>query len=92
LIAAYTAEIGSDLSEAERGLIKQAAALTMTAERMQADIVTTSPSTATPFRGEGWLKVQRAEVRRDGSILLHIERSPGAPRDPNVNEWDEVAK
>jgi hypothetical protein len=37
-------------------------------------------------------KVQRAEVRRDGSILLDFDRPPLAPGDPNVNEWDEVAK
>jgi hypothetical protein len=38
------------------------------------------------------LKVQRAEVRQDGSILLDFDRPPAAPYDPNVNEWDEVAK
>jgi hypothetical protein len=37
-------------------------------------------------------KVQRAEVRRDGSILLDFERPATTPRDPNVNEWDEVGK
>lgn len=38
------------------------------------------------------LKVQRAEVRRDGSILLDFDRPPPVPGDPNVNEWDEVGK
>jgi hypothetical protein len=38
------------------------------------------------------LKVQRAEVRRDGSILLDFDRPPPASRDPTVNEWDEVGK
>jgi hypothetical protein len=38
------------------------------------------------------LKVQRAEVRRDGSILLDFDRPRPAPGDPSVNEWDEVAK
>ena len=38
------------------------------------------------------LKVQRAEVRQDGSILLDFHRPPSAPGDPNVNEWDEVGK
>jgi hypothetical protein len=38
------------------------------------------------------LKVQRAEVRKDGSILLDFDRPPSAPGDPNVNEWDKVGK
>lgn len=37
------------------------------------------------------LKVQRAEVRKDGSILLDFDGPPAAPRDdPNANEWDTV--
>jgi hypothetical protein len=37
------------------------------------------------------LKVQRAEVRTDGSILLDFDRPATAPQDdPNVNEWDTV--
>jgi hypothetical protein len=35
-------------------------------------------------------KVQRAVVRRDGSILLDFDRSAAAPADPNANEWDSV--
>ena len=38
------------------------------------------------------LKVQRAEMRRDGSIVLDFDRPPLAPGDPNINEWDEVGK
>jgi hypothetical protein len=39
------------------------------------------------------LKVLRAEVRTDGSILLDFDPPAATPRDhPNVNEWDEVAK
>jgi hypothetical protein len=37
-------------------------------------------------------KVQRAEVRQDGSILLDFDPPASTPRDPNINEWDEVAK
>ena len=37
------------------------------------------------------LKVQRAEVRRDGSILLDFDPPAAAPQDhPNNNEWDTV--
>jgi hypothetical protein len=36
------------------------------------------------------LRVQRAERRRDGSILLDFDRPPAMPAD--ANEWDEVAK
>jgi hypothetical protein len=35
------------------------------------------------------LKVQRAEVRTDGSIVLDFD-PPAAPQDPNINEWDTV--
>jgi hypothetical protein len=43
LIQLYEAEIGGELTEVERGLVKQAAALTLTAEGMQADIVNGKP-------------------------------------------------
>jgi hypothetical protein len=43
LIAGYTAEIGGELTEVERGLVKQAAVLTLTAEQMQADIINGKP-------------------------------------------------
>ncbi|MFY9958946.1 hypothetical protein [Bradyrhizobium sp.] len=35
-------------------------------------------------------KVQRAEVRKDGSILLDFDSPAKKPDDPNVNEWDAV--
>jgi hypothetical protein len=36
-------------------------------------------------------KVQRAEVRKDGSILLDFDDRPaGTPANPDVNEWDTV--
>jgi hypothetical protein len=43
LVAAFEAEIGGNLTEVERGLVKQAAALTIRAERPQADIVNGKP-------------------------------------------------
>jgi hypothetical protein len=43
LVAAFEAEIGGDLVEVERGLVKQAAALTIRAEQLQADIVNGKP-------------------------------------------------
>jgi len=43
LVRANEAEIGKELSEAEKGLVKQAAALTLQAEQMQADIVNGKP-------------------------------------------------
>jgi hypothetical protein len=36
------------------------------------------------------LKVARAEVRTDGSILLDFDPPATAPQDPNANEWDTV--
>lgn len=43
LMQAYEAEIGGNLTEVECGLVKQAAALTLRAEQMQADIVNGKP-------------------------------------------------
>jgi hypothetical protein len=42
-VQAYEAEIGEELTEVEKGLVKQAAALTLQAEQMQADIVNGKP-------------------------------------------------
>jgi hypothetical protein len=39
LVAAYTAEIGSSLTESESGLVRQAAALALRCEQLQAAIV-----------------------------------------------------
>ena len=39
LVQAYSAEIGGDLSQSEMAMVKQAAALAIQAELMQADIV-----------------------------------------------------
>jgi len=36
------------------------------------------------------LKVARAEVRPDGSVLLDFDPPARTPQDPNVNEWDTV--
>jgi hypothetical protein len=43
LCEAYEAEIGGQLTEVERGLVKQAAALTLQAETMQTDIINGQP-------------------------------------------------
>jgi hypothetical protein len=37
-------------------------------------------------------KVQRAELRLDGSIVLNFDRAPAAEGDANDNEWAGVAK
>jgi hypothetical protein len=37
-------------------------------------------------------KVQSAEIRRDGSILLDFVRTVAALGDPDDNDWDEVAE
>ena len=39
LVRAFEKDVGSPVTEADRGLIRQAAALTLRAEQMQADIV-----------------------------------------------------
>jgi hypothetical protein len=43
LVRAYEAEVGKDLTEVERGLIRQAAALTFKAETLQSDLVNGHP-------------------------------------------------
>jgi hypothetical protein len=43
LVRAYEAEAGGNLTEVERGLIRQAAALTFKAETLQSDLVNGNP-------------------------------------------------
>jgi hypothetical protein len=43
LVRAYETEVGGILSEVERGLIRQAAALTFKAEELQSDLVNGEP-------------------------------------------------
>jgi hypothetical protein len=43
LVRAYEAEVGGNLTEVERGLIRQAAALTFKAETLQSDLVNGNP-------------------------------------------------
>ena len=43
IVAAFTSEIGTDLTEAERGLIRQAATLSLRAEQLAADLVSGKP-------------------------------------------------
>ncbi|MFK4725386.1 hypothetical protein ABIE89_006486 [Bradyrhizobium niftali] len=43
LVRAYEAEVGGDLTEVGRGLIRQAAALTFKAEKLQSDLVNGNP-------------------------------------------------
>jgi hypothetical protein len=43
LVRAYETEVGGNLTEVERGLIRQAAALTFKAETLQSDLVNGNP-------------------------------------------------
>src|SRR5258705_6554548 len=43
LVRAYESEVGGNLTEVERGLIRQAAALTFKAETLQSDLVNGNP-------------------------------------------------
>jgi hypothetical protein len=43
LVRAYESEVGGNLTEVERGLIRQAAALTFKAEALQSDLVNGNP-------------------------------------------------
>jgi hypothetical protein len=43
LVRAYEAEVGGNLTEVERGLVRQAAALTFKAEKLQSDLVNGNP-------------------------------------------------
>jgi hypothetical protein len=43
LVRAYEGEVGGNLTEVERGLIRQAAALTFKAETLQSDLVNGNP-------------------------------------------------
>jgi len=43
IVAAFTSEIGGDLTEAERGLVEQAAMLQLRVEQLRADVITGRP-------------------------------------------------
>jgi hypothetical protein len=43
IVQAFTAEIGGDLSEAERGLVEQAAMLALRVEQLTADVINGAP-------------------------------------------------
>jgi hypothetical protein len=77
LVTAYTAEINGngELTEVERGLVKQAAALTLTAEAMQADIVNGKPVDADQL-----IRVTSTAKRILGAISARAARNkPSAP-------------
>jgi hypothetical protein len=75
LIQAFEAEVGGVLTEVERGLIKQAAALTMRAEQLQADIVN-----GKPVDGDQLIRLTGTAKRILGAISRKAEtRKPPAP-------------
>src|ERR1035437_6296617 len=75
LVTAYTAEIGGDLTEVERGLVKQAAALTLTAEGMQADIIN-----GKPVDPDALIRVTSTAKRILGAISAKAAKNkPAAP-------------
>jgi len=84
LVDAYTSEIGGELTEVERGLVKQAAALTLTAEGMQADIVNGKPVdtdamirvTSTAKRILGAISAKAAKNKPAGPSLEDIFSVP----------------
>jgi hypothetical protein len=75
LIQLYEAEIGGNLTEVERGLVRQAAALTMRAEQLQADIVN-----GKPVDGDQLIRVTSTAKRILGAISARAARNkPAAP-------------
>jgi hypothetical protein len=78
LIQLYEAEIGGEMSEVERGLIKQAAALTMTAERMQADIIN-----GLPVDSDALIRLTSTAKRVLGAISAKADKRQAASgKDP----------
>jgi hypothetical protein len=75
LVAAFEAEIGGNLTEVERGLVKQAAALTLRSEQMQADIVNGNPVDA-----DALIRISSTAKRILGAIgEKATKRNPAAP-------------
>jgi hypothetical protein len=75
LIQLYEAEIGGVLTEVERGLVRQAAALTMRAEQLQADIVN-----GKPVDGDQLIRITGSARRILGAIAEKTDkRKPAVP-------------
>jgi hypothetical protein len=75
LIKAYEAETGGNLTEVERGLIKQGAALTIRAEQLQADIVN-----GKPVDSDALIRLSSTAKRILGAISAKAaKRKPAAP-------------
>jgi hypothetical protein len=82
LIAAYTAEIGgSDLSQFEMAMIKQAAALGMQSEAMQAALVR-----GEPVNPDNLIRLS-SEVRRILDALRERARDRKPPAVPNIHDY-----
>jgi hypothetical protein len=75
LVVAFEAEIGGELTEVERGLVRQAAALTMRAEQLQADIINN-----VPVDSDALIRISSTAKRILGAIGERAgKRKPPAP-------------
>jgi hypothetical protein len=75
LVAAFEDEIGGDLSEAERGLVRQAATLTLRAEQLAADVVN-----GTPVDDDQLIRLAGTAKRLLAGITARADRKqPGGP-------------
>jgi hypothetical protein len=81
LVDAYSAELGGDLSEAERSLVRQAAALQLQAEKMQEQIVKGEPVDA-----EQLIRVSSTSKRLLGIIAAKTGKRKPAPG-PTLAEY-----
>ena len=75
LVRAYEAEVGGDLTEVDRGLIRQAAALTFKAETLQSDLVN-----GVPVDGDQLIRLTGTAKRILSAIAEKAStRKPAAP-------------
>jgi hypothetical protein len=74
IVAAFTAEIGGNLTEAEQGLVNQAATLTLRAEQLAADVIN-----GTPVDDDQLIRISGTAKRLLGAISAKaVDRKPAA--------------
>lgn len=79
LVHSFEADIGGNLSEAERGLIRQAAALQLRAEQMQSALVR-----GEPVNDDDLVRVAGAAKRLLGTLRTKAEKKQ--PPAPNLTD------
>jgi hypothetical protein len=84
LVAAFEKEVGGNLTEVERGMIRQAAALTFKAETLQADLVN-----GNPVDGDQLIRLTGTSKRILSALAEKARKHRAAPK---LTLADHIAK